>query len=158
MIVTNGAIAIAHKIGELGSNYDYTGTDGETVRTNITLKTLRPKVLVNNSGIIMELGSGTTPLTVNDIDLDSPIDESKYHCISAGGSQSVANVVVSESGELIYTYVFSIDDSIEVNELSLVYFTSTGDKVMLARKVIPTRTAEYGDVISFTYTLKCNGD
>ena len=51
-----------------------------------------------------------------------------------------------------------IDDDVEINEIDLEYFTQTGEKIMLARQIVPTRTAVYGDLISFTYVIKCGGD
>ena len=158
MIVKNGAIAIARKIANSSGQYDYIGTENEIVTTNIVLHGLRPEVLASNSGVIMRLGSGTTAPTADDYCLESPIDESKYHCISAGGSQSSANVVIADNGDLLYTYVFSIDDDVEINEINLEYFTQAGQKIMLARQIVPTRTAVYGDLISFTYVIKCGGD
>ena len=158
MIVKNGAIAIARNIANSSGKYDYIGTENETVTTNIALQGLRPEVIASNSGVIMRLGTGTTAPTADDYCLESPIDESKYHCISAGGSQSSANVVVADNGDLLYTYVFSIDDDVEINEIDLEYFTQAGQKIMLARQIVPTRTAAYGDLISFTYVIKCGGD
>ncbi len=158
MIVKNGALVIADKAANRGGRRDFTKIDGTIGNTTLSMQALRPEVLASNSGVIMRLGSGTTAPTADDYCLESPIDESKYHCISAGGSQVSANVVVADNGDLLYTYVFSIDDDVEINEIDLEYFTSTGDRFMLARQIVPTRTAVYGDMISFTYVIKCGGD
>lgn len=158
MIVKNGALVIADKAANRNGRRDFTKIDGTIGNTTLSMQVLRPEVVASNSGVIMRLGSGTTAPTADDYCLESPIDESKYHCISAGGSQVSANVVVADNGDLLYTYVFSIDDDVEINEIDLEYFTSTGDRFMLARQIVPTRTAVYGDMISFTYVIKCGGD
>lgn len=159
MIVKNGALTIADKLAARSGSRDLTDINGNIVSTYpLDIRILRPEVLASNSGVIMRLGSGTTAPTADDCCLDSPIDESKYGCISAGGSQSSANVVVADNGDLVYTYVFNIDDDVEINEIDLEYFTSTGERFMLARQVVPKRTAAYGDVVSFTYVIKCGGD
>ncbi len=158
MIVKNGALVIADKVANRSGRRDFTKIDGTIENTTLSMQVLRPEVLASNSGVIMRLGSGTTAPTADDYCLESPIDESKYHCISAGGSQAAANVVVADNGDLIYTYVFNIDDDVEINEIDLEYFTSTGNRFMLARQVVPTRTASAGDLISFTYVIKCGGD
>ncbi len=159
MIVKNGALTIADKLAARSGSRDLTDINGNIVSTYpLDIRILRPEVLASNSGVIMRLGSGTTAPTADDCCLESPIDESKYHCISAGGSQAAANVVVADNGDLLYTYVFSIDDDVEINEIDLEYFTSTGNRFMLARQLVPTRTAVYGDMISFTYVIKCGGD
>ena len=158
MIVKNGALVIADKVANRGGRRDFTKIDGTIENATLSMQSLRPEVLASNSGVIMRLGSGTTAPTADDYCLESPIDESKYHCISAGGSQAAANVVVADNGDLLYTYVFSIDDDVEINEIDLEYFTQTGDRFMLARQIVPTRTASAGDMISFTYVIKCGGD
>lgn len=159
MIVKNGALTIADKLAARSGRRDLTDINGNIVSTYpLDIRILRPEVIANNSGVIMRLGSGATAPTADDCCLDSPIDESKYGCISAGGSQSSANVVVADNGDLIYTYVFNIDDDVEINEIDLEYFTSTGERFMLARQIVPTRTASAGDMISFTYVIKCGGD
>ena len=157
MIVKNGALVIADKAANKSGRRDFTKIDGTIENATLSMQVLRPEVIASNSGVIMRLGSGTTAPTADDYCLDSPIDESKYECISAGGSQTSGNVVVADNGDLLYTYVFNIKDDVEINEIDLEYFTQTSEKIMLARQVVPKRTASAGDMISFTYVIKCGG-
>lgn len=160
MIVKNGALVLAGGVaGRTEPTYSgkLTDLDGETNTQTETIRLYQVVTSESYNGILMRLGSGTTEPTAEDYNLDNPIDSSKYSCISAGGSSTNGTVVIDDNGDLLLTYVFRVDDDIEVNEIALIAHTSNG-LYMLARQIVPTRTAAYGDLISFTYVIKCGGD
>lgn len=158
MIVRNGANTLGALIGRNSKRVDsglLTKWDGTktTSYVNVDLTTLRPDVLASNSGITMKLGSGTTPVDFDDYCLESEIESTKYTCNSAGGSSSTGAPTVTNDGKVAFTFTFTANENITVNELCLIYFESDGTKYMLARKNIPARNVAAGETFTFSYVL-----
>lgn len=158
MIVRNGANTLGKLIGKDSKRVDaglLTKWDGTkpTSYVNVDLTTLRPDVLAYNTGITMKLGSGTTPVDFDDYCLESEIESTKYTCNSAGGGSSSGSPTVTNDGKVAFTFTFTANESITVNELCLIYFESDGTKYMLARKNIPARNVAAGETFTFSYVL-----
>lgn len=156
MIVRNGANTLGALIGRestrvsagLLTKWDGTQT---TSNTTVTLTILREDVLASNSGLTMKLGSGTTPVDFEDYCLESEIESTKYICNSAGSGSS--SPTVTNDGKVAFTFTFTANENITVNELCLIYFESDGTKYMLARKNIPARNVTAGETFTFSYVL-----
>ena len=158
MIVRNGANTLGALIGNNSNRVDsglLTKWDGTkpTSYVNVDLTTLRPDVLAYNTGITMKLGSGTTPVDFDDYCLESEIESTKYTCNSAGGGSSTGSPTVTNDGKVAFTFTFTANENITVNELCLIYFESDGTKYMLARKNIPARNVAAGETFTFSYVL-----
>ena len=161
MIVRNGANTLGALIGNNSNQVNaglLTKWDGTqtTSSESIILTLLRPDVLVSNSGVTMKLGSGTTPVDFDDYCLESEIESTKYTCTSAGGSLS-GHPTVTDDGKVLYTFTFTANESITVNELCLLYFDSSGTKYMIARKIVPTRNAAAGETFTFSFVINGGG-
>ena len=158
MIVRNGANTLGALIGNNSNRVNaglLTKWDGTqtTSDTTIIFTLLRPDVLASNSGLTMKLGSGTTPVDFDDYCLESEIESTKYTCNSAGGGSSSGSPTVTNDGKVAFTFTFTANENITVNELCLIYFESNGTKYMLARKNIPTRNVAAGETFTFSYVL-----
>ncbi len=158
MIVRNGANTLGALIGNnsnrvsagLLTKWDGTQT---TSYTTVILTVLRDDFLASNSGLTMKLGSGTTPVDFDDYCLESEIESTKYTCNSAGGGSSSGSPTVTNDGKVAFTFTFTANENITVNELCLIYFESNGTKYMLARKNIPARNVAAGETFTFSYVL-----
>ena len=160
MIVRNGANTLGALIGRNSRRVDrglLTKLDGTKTTSDVTvdLTTLRPDVLAYNLGLTMKLGSGTTPVDFDDYCLESEIESTKYTCNSAGGGISSGSPTVTNDGKVAFTFTFTANENITVNELCLMYF-SDGSKYMLARKIIPTRNVAAGETFTFSYIIGSN--
>ena len=158
MIVRNGANTLGALIGNNSNRVNaglLTKWDGTqtTSYTTVILTTLRPDFLASNTGLTMKLGSGTTPVDFDDYCLESEIESTKYTCNSAGGSSGTGSPTVTNDGKVAFTFTFTANENITVNELCLIYFESNGTKYMLARKNIPTRNVAAGETFTFSYVL-----
>jgi hypothetical protein len=60
---------------------------------------------------------------------------------------------VTNDGKVAFTFTFTANENITVNELCLIYFESDGTKYMLARKNIPARNVAAGETFTFSYVL-----
>lgn len=157
MIVRNGANTLGALIGNNSNRVNaglLTKWDGTqtTSYTTVILTTLRPDFLASNTGLTMKLGSGTTPVDFDDYCLESEIESTKYTCNSAGGG-STGSPTVTNDGKVAFTFTFTANENITVNELCLIYFESNGTKYMLARKNIPARNVAAGETFTFSYVL-----
>lgn len=158
MIVRNGANTLGALIGRNSRRVDsglLTKWDGTktTSNVNVDLTILREDFLASNSGLTMKLGSGTTPVDFDDYCLESEIESTKYTCNSAGGGSSSGSPTVTNDGKVAFTFTFTANENITVNELCLIYFESNGTKYMLARKNIPARKVAAGETFTFSYVL-----
>lgn len=155
MIVRNGANTLGTLIGRNSKQILLTKWDGTktTSLVSVFLTTLRPDVVASNDGLTMKLGSGTTPVDFDDYCLESEIESTKYTCTSAGGSSSAGPPVVTDDGKVLYTFTFTANANITINELCLLYFDANGTKYMLARKNIPARNVAAGETFTFSYVL-----
>lgn len=157
MIVRNGAIALGTNIGKFTTQVDaglLTKWNGTKTTSGVSVRfdTLLPDVNPYTAGITMKLGSGTTPVDFDDYCLESEIESTKYTCNSAGGGSSSGSPTVTNDGKVAFTFTFTANENITVNELCLVYFSS-GTKYMLARKNIPARNVAAGETFTFSYVL-----
>ena len=158
MIVRNGANTLGVLISKesrqisagLLTKWDGTKT---TSNVNVDLTLLREDVIEYNSGLTMKLGSGTTPVDFDDYCLESEIESTKYTCNPAGGSSGTGRPAMTNDGKVAFTFTFTANENITVNELCLIYFESNGTKYMLARKNIPARNVAAGETFTFSYVL-----
>ena len=158
MIVRNGANTLGALIGNNSNQVSaglLTKWDGTQTASNTTviLTVLRPDFLASNTGLTMKLGSGTTSVDFDDYCLESEIESTKYTCNSAGGGSSTGSPTVTNDGKVAFTFTFTANENITVNELCLIYFESNGTKYMLARKNIPARNVAAGETFTFSYVL-----
>lgn len=156
MIVRNGANTLGELIGNNSNRVDaglLTKWDGTQTasKTNVILTVLRPDFLASNTGLTMKLGSGTTPVDFDDYCLESEIESTKYTCNSAGSGSS--SPTVTNDGKVAFTFTFTANENITVNELCLIFFDSNGTKYMLARKNIPARNVAAGETFTFSYVI-----
>ncbi|MBQ4247355.1 MAG: hypothetical protein II703_02055 [Ruminococcus sp.] len=154
MIVRNGANTLGALIGNNSNRVNaglLTKWDGTqtTSYTTVILTVLRPDFLASNTGLTMKLGSGTTSVDFDDYCLESEIESTKYTCNSTGGGSPT----VTNDGKVAFTFTFTANENITVNELCLIYFESNGTKYMLARKNIPARNVAAGETFTFSYVL-----
>lgn len=158
MIVRNGANTLGILISRestrvsAGLLTEWDGTQ-TTSTTTVMLTHLMEDVIAYNSGLTMKLGSGTTPVDFDDYCLESEIERTKYTCNSAGGGSSSGSPTLTNDGKVAFTFTFTANENITVNELCLIYFESDGTKYMLARKIIPTRNVAAGESFTFSYVL-----
>lgn len=159
MITKNGALIFSNKM--LGKSSVDSGKlvkiDGNATTSsfNATMSNLRSNIFEissANQGIVMNLGSGTTQPTVNDYWLDEPLTSDDYYCSSPA---TLETITVSEDGQIIYNASFTALRDMTVNEIciSALAGTSAG-KVMIARKIVPTRHVSTGEDITFSYVIR----
>lgn len=174
MIVKNGGIWLGRSI-LMNNNVVATGTvywnNGAANQTNWSTATNATKTAVINRidettgiGITMFLGVGSTPLTVDDIWLDeTDVDGEDINDII---QMQTANIGEGANGKVTYTFSFiNTGDVQTIREIALAIVppnTTTDPRnkrcVMIARKLIPARTVQPAETITFTYELSpCGG-
>ena len=127
-----------------------------TISAN-ALNTLRTtNNMTGNAGMVMNLGVGTTPPTADDLWLDNVmvngVDVNTIvKCVACNEHPATAM-----NGDLIFTYSFwnSGNENISISEIALsYYYNSYNQKVMFARKVIPTRVIQPRETVTFSYVI-----
>lgn len=174
MIVKNGGIWLGRSI-LMNNNVVATGTvywnDGVANQTNWSTATNYTKSAVinridenTNIGVTMFLGVGSTPPTVDDIWLDET--DVNGEDINDLIQMQTANVGEGANGKVTYTFSFINTGGVHtIREIALaiVPLNTTTDPrngrcVMIARKLIPARTVQPAETITFTYELSpCGG-
>lgn len=159
MITKNGAIVFSHRLYEtsISGVGGLKNIEGTTITNNYlpALGTIRNNIFEAtsvNTGVVMNLGSGTTAPTTDDYWLDTPLTSSDYRCDSPNPQISVT---ATADGQMIYTFTFYALTSFTVNEICISNINNAG-KVMLARKVIPARQVTAGEHFTFSYAIKFN--
>ncbi len=175
MIVKNGGIWLGRSIlknnnvVDANTVYWNNGVQNLTnwsTATNYTKSAVLNQINENtNIGVTMFLGVGSTPPTVNDIWLDKiNVDGEDINNIIR---MQTANVGEGANGKVTYTFSFMNAGGIQtIREIALAIVPSNtttdprnGRCVMIARKLIPARTVEIGETITFTYELSpCGGE
>lgn len=158
MITKNGALIFANKMLNLSSvnTGELTRIDGEPTTTSFSASTsvIRSNIFEvgsANQGIVMNLGSGTTPPTVDDYWLDEPLTSDDYYCSSPA---PYASVSATEDGQIVYTFAFTALRDITINEICISANANTNaGKVMIARKIVPTRHVSQGEIITFSFAI-----
>lgn len=174
MIVKNGGIWLGRSI-LMNNNVVATGTvhwnNGAANQTNWNTATNATKSAEINRidentgiGITMFLGVGSTPPTVDDIWLDET--DVNGEDINDIIQMQTANIGEGANGKVTYTFSFiNTGDVQTIREIALAIVppnTTTdprnGRCVMIARKLIPARTVQPAETITFTYELSpCGG-
>lgn len=160
MITKNGALIFSNKM--LGTSSVDSGKlvkiDGNATTVSIIASTslVRSNIFEvgsANTGIVMNLGSGTTPPTVDDYWLDEPLTVDDYIC-SFPAQGNYYQVTPSEDGQIIYTCAFTALRDMTVNEICISANAATNaGKVMIARKIVPTRHVSQGEIITFSFAI-----
>lgn len=160
MITKNGALIFSNKM--LGTSSVVSGKlvkiDGNATTISINAKTdlVRSNIFEvgsPNIGIVMNLGSGTTPPTVDDYWLDEPLTDDDYIC-SFPAQDNFYQVKPSEDGQIIYTCAFTALRDITINEICISANADiNAGKVMIARKIVPTRHVSQGEIITFSFAI-----
>jgi hypothetical protein len=117
-----------------------------------------------NTGVTMFLGVGSTPPTVDDIWLDeTDVDGEDINNII---QMQTANIGEGANGKVTYTFSFINTSGVHtIREIALAIVPSNtttdprnGRCVMIARKLIPARTVQPAETITFTYEISpCGG-
>ena len=162
MITKNGAIIYSAQCGYNAATEDrvLTNINGTSSVPNLSLSGLylsgeMPKNM-SDYGTCMQLGVGDAEPTKNDYYLDETIVDGvnvndAIPCISAAKS-------VSADGSIVYTATFSNNSSIAytIKEIGLVQTTFNNAHYLTARKLIPPRTIQPNETVTFSYVVEFN--
>ena len=142
MITKNGAL-IFGKGKMTGDNIQITNSLGENVNINV-LRSYAP------DDWTMSVGSGTTEPTRDDITLTSGIPGT----IVQFGTLTCD---VASNGNLIFTRAFTniSDSDVTITELGL-YLMDDADAFFAAHKLIPARTVQPNETVTFSYVIEFN--
>lgn len=160
MITKNGAIIFAHRLYETSvqSGNGLKKIDGTTVTNNYStmLGTARSNIFETtsaNTGVVMNIGSGSAAESADDYCLAQPLTANDYQCSVPGASP--VSVTATSDGNMVYTFTFYAVTDCTINEIGLFALNNSG-KVLLARKVIPARQVTAGETFTFSYVVKFN--
>lgn len=162
MITKNGAIIYS-------AQCDYNAGTGDRVLTNISGASSAPnysnsslhlggvmKTNMSDFGTCMQLGVGDAEPAKNDYYFDETIVDgvnvnNAIPCISAAKS-------VSADGSIVYTATFSNNSSVayDVKEIGLIQTTYGNEHYLIARKLIPSRTVQPNETVTFSYVIEFN--
>lgn len=162
MITKNGAIIYSAQCG-------YNAGTEDRVLTNINGTSSAPnysdgglylsgnmRINMSNYGTCMQLGVGDAEpaktdyyfaeTVVDGVDVNNAIP-----CISAAKS-------VSADGSIVYTATFSNNSSVAytIKEIGLIQTTYENAHYLTARKLIPPRTIQPGETVTFSYVVEFN--
>lgn len=142
MITKNGAL-IFGKGKMTGDNIQITNSLGENTNVNVQYK-FAP------ADWTMSVGSGTTEPTRDDIRLTNGIP---------GTIVQVGTLTcdVASNGNLIFTRAFTniSDSDVTITELGL-YLMDSGSAFFAAHKLIPARTVQPNETVTFSYVVEFN--
>jgi hypothetical protein len=142
MITKNGAL-IFGKGKMTGDNIQITNSLGENVNINV-LRSYAP------DDWTMSVGSGTTEPTRDDIRLTNGIP---------GTIVQIGTLTcdVASNGNLIFTRAFTniSDSDVTITELGL-YLMDNGNAFFAAHKLIPARTVQPNETVTFSYVVEFN--
>lgn len=159
MIVRNGAVILACKSynSAVPADYELTKIDGTTISSSASasLGTARNLIFDTvssaNTGVVMNIGTGTTAVTADDYDLDEPLTSDDYSC---SFPSPVTSIAATNDGDMLYTFAFTAITSFTITEIGIFYLGTQG-KILLARTILPTpRPVTAGETFSFVYKLK----
>ena len=166
MITKTGANMLSHIKLFAETAPQATKTDGTTVQQSVSnsqyflrLCSFRNTVdtvgSASQGGMVMNLGVGTTEPTEDDYWLDeTEVGGVDINTIVTCQGSSTWNPTQLDNGNVAYTYTFRNIGSSEVTvrEIALSFVCTTG-KFMFARCLVPPRTIQPGETVTFSYEL-----
>lgn len=106
-------------------------------------------------GMVMNLGVGLSEPSASDYWLDeTEIDGQDINAIITCQHTGTWSPTLLENGNIAYTYTFlnTSQSAVTVTEIGLSFLCETG-KFLVGRKLIPPRTIQSGESVTFTYEL-----
>lgn len=162
MITKNGAIIYSAQCGYNAGTEDrvLTNINGTSSAPNYSDNGLylsgNMRINMSNYGTCMQLGVGDTEPAKNDYYFDETIVDgvnvnNAIPCISAAKS-------VSADGSIVYTATFSNNSSVAytIKEIGLIQTAYENAHYLTARKLIPPRTIQPGETVTFSYVIEFN--
>ena len=142
MITKNGALIIG-KGKIMSGDVQLTNSYGQNINIYLT-NYYAPRDWT------MSVGSGTTEPTRDDITLPSGISGSIIHF-------STLMFDVAPNGNLIFTRAFTnvSNSDVTITELGL-YLMDDGNTFLAAHKLIPARTVQPNETVTFSYVVEFN--
>lgn len=113
----------------------------------------------HQGGMVMNLGVGSSEPSASDYWLDeTEIDGQDINAIITCQHTGTWSPTILENGNISYTFTFlnTGSDPITVTEIGLSFLCETG-KFLIGRKVIPPRTVESFESVTFTYEIVFTG-
>lgn len=162
MITKNGAIIYSAQCGYNQATEDrvLTNINGTSSAKNYGTSGLylygNMQKNMSEYGTCMELGVGDAEPAKSDYYFDETIVDgvnvnNAIPCISAAKS-------VSADGSIIYTATFSNNSSVAytIKEIGLIQTVFENAHYLTARKLIPPRTIQPGETVTFSYVIEFN--
>ena len=115
--------------------------------------------VASQGGMVMNLGVGSAEPAASDYWLDeTDIDGVDVNTVVTCQHTGTWNPTLLENGNISYTFTFLNTglDPITISEIGLSFLCETG-KFLVGRKVIPPRTVESFESVTFTYELELAG-
>ena len=167
MITTNGAKIITYNKISGSSAPDLVLTDGttQTATVSATASAFRKcgynntasTLATSDSCMVMNLGVGNAPERSSDYWLDeTEVDgvdvNTLIECARPQGD--TWSPVILNNGDVVYTYTFrnTSNRSITITELGLSFACMYG-KILCGRHLIPPRTIQPNETVTFSYQL-----
>lgn len=109
----------------------------------------------STGGMVMNLGVGSAEPAASDYWLDeTEIDGTDINAIVTCQHTGTWSPTLLENGNIAYTYTFlnTSQSAVTVTEIGLSFLCTTG-KFLVGRKLIPPRTIQSFESVTFTYEL-----
>ena len=169
MLTTNGAKIITYNKIIVTNTTSMTKTDGTEIEEltggsatyafkRCGYKNTLDTATSGNASMVMNLGVGSAEPTSNDYWLDeteiSGVDvNTVVECARAQGTDTWAPSILS-NGNIAYTYVFRNNGNaaVTITEIGLSFVCTMG-KFLVGRCLIPPRTIQPNETVTFTYEL-----
>ncbi len=168
MLTTNGAKMITYNkiFGSSAPNLILTDGTAQTATVSATTQAFRrcgynntaATLATSDSCMVMILGVGTAQPSASDYWLDETeiggVDVNTIvECARASGTD-MWNAVVLNNGNIAYSYVFrnTGSDAVTITEIGLSFACMYG-KFLVGRCLIPPRTIQPNETVTFTYEL-----
>ena len=109
----------------------------------------------STGGMVMNLGVGSSEPSASDYWLDeTEIDGTDINAIVTCQHTGTWSPTLLENGNIAYTYTFlnTSQSAVTVTEIGLSFVCTTG-KFLVGRRLIPPRTIQSFESVTFTYEL-----
>ena len=167
MITTNGALLATHIRFFQEAATGLVKTDGTAASSQSVsnsqylfkqcsrLNTVSSVSSASTGGMVMNLGVGSAEPSASDYYLDeTEIDGVDVNTVVTCQSTNPWSPTILDNGNIAYTYTFvnTGSDAITITEIGLSFLCTTG-KFLVGRKLIPPRTIQPSESVTFTYEL-----
>lgn len=171
MITKNGALLLTHIRLLLETAPGLVKTDGTAVSNQSVsnsqylfkqcsqLNLQNSVSSANTGGMVMNLGVGSAEPASSDYWLDeTDIDGNDINAIITCQHTGTWSPTELENGNIAYTYTFlnTGTEAITVTEIGLSFLCTTG-KFLVGRRLIPPRTIQSFESVTFTYEIMFTG-